>query len=149
MSTKAKTLSENHSSFIQSYCTSEIASNYAKMKLVKQLKGKTTKQNKKLDTTLSWKSTMQLQNRSFQVVDWRKKVYKMYKRLTKNVRAKPAKRRLVFVKYVNLWSSCSSRRHDYLSSSLQFFPYGSSLRFESSFLLITKKKTFSQIEANL
>ena len=135
-----RTISENHFSFSQSY---------ARMKLVYAVWRKRNK-TKKIDTTMSWNPVHHTASKQVISSRWLEdKVDKMYKRLMKNARAKPAKRRLIFVKYVNLWRSCSSRRHDYLGSSLQSFPHGSPRKFESYLLLITKKETFSPMEANL
>ena len=59
-------------------------------------------------------SSMQLQNRSFHVVESTRTSSKCQK-LT-NARAKRAKVLFFIVKYVNLWGFCCGRRHGCLSS---------------------------------
>ena len=73
---------------------------------------------------------MQVQNRSFQVVNWKKTAAKCTK--LKNARAKRAKLVVFKAKYANLWRSRLPGCPGYLSSLLSF-PHRLPFRFESSF----------------
>ena len=76
---------------------------------------------------------MQLQNRSFQVVDWKKKTTAKYSLLNR------VKLLVFIVKYAIFSRSRLSRRHGYLSSS-KSVPHGPPCRYKSSLLVIKKKK---------
>ena len=107
-------------------------SNYAGMKI----SGLEITRNK--TTCRQITTSMQLQNRSFQVVYWKRTAAKCAK--LKNARATCAKLLVFIVKYANLRRFRLPSRPGYLSS-LQSFPHGQPLRFEISLnnLIITHR----------